>query len=60
VISDARLANNDNIAGCSDETTNMLGDPMTGCNWQSADAFEFEALPGPLVVAIDGRDAGPS
>ena len=31
---------------------------MTGCNWQCADAFEFTDLDGPLVIGIDGRDAG--
>jgi hypothetical protein len=34
VISDARAAGNDNMAGCDDTTVNWLGDTMSGCNWQ--------------------------
>jgi hypothetical protein len=58
LVSDARAAGQDNIQGCDATTTNAFGDVMTGCNWQSADVFEFTDLPGPLVVGIDARDAG--
>jgi hypothetical protein len=52
LVSDARAAGNDNIQGCDGTTTNALGDVMTGCNWQSADVFDFENLDGPLVIGI--------
>lgn len=58
LVSDGRAAGTDNIEGCDDTTTNALGDVMTGCSWQSADIFEFTNLDGPLVIGIDGRDAG--
>jgi hypothetical protein len=31
---------------------------MSACNWQSKDLYTFSNLVGPLVVAVDARDAG--
>ena len=37
---------------------NAYGDQMSACNWQSKDLYTFSNLVGPLVVAVDARDAG--
>ena len=46
-----------NVDGC-DTAVTPIGDPYTGCNWQSVDLHEFTNIPGPVTIAVDALDAG--
>jgi hypothetical protein len=58
MVSTNRLVGNDNVNNCDAAPSNKAGDLWSGCNWQSVDKYTFSGLSSPMVVAIDGLDAG--